>query len=179
MGDFFLVVKYLSLKKSILFTVAIYLSAILIGSLIICILQPDIGNIKFTNSQNTWYSYFYHNYSINLLLIIGGILFWIPSLVILFINGLISGFFISQSVFNYQLDKLLLGIVSHGIFEIPAMILSGALGLQIAAFLYQVLIKKSPHSIKKIHLIKSFVGITILTLIAAIIETSFNLLNLR
>jgi len=56
----------------------------------------------------------------------------VPTLLILFVNGFIVGI-----VGDYSLDKgislvkLLMGILPHGIFEVPAILLSAAVGLKV------------------------------------------------
>ncbi|MEE8168743.1 MAG: stage II sporulation protein M [Candidatus Hydrothermarchaeales archaeon] len=56
-------------------------------------------------------------------------LYMIPTLV-LFLNGFSTGYFMGTLVTNVTLFLILLSIVPHGIFEIPAIILSGAIGLR-------------------------------------------------
>ena len=79
--------------------------------------------------------YFFHNLKIHLLLIIGGVLFSIPSLIILIINGLFGGFYIVQAFILGQFDSLIKTIFLHAIFEIPATLLSVVLSLQISFYL--------------------------------------------
>lgn len=79
-------------KKRILLSIMIYFIGFFIIFPFIMILDMDLGVIKYVEQDNTWISYFIHNYWINILIIIGGLLFSIPSIFIMFINGMVSGF---------------------------------------------------------------------------------------
>ena len=113
--------------------------------------------------------YFFHNLKIHLLLIIGGVLFSIPSLIILIINGLFGGFYIVQAFILGQFDSLIKTIFLHAIFEIPATLLSVVLSLQISFYLLSYS-EKEKFTIKLSKMLGVFLSVVLLTLIAAIIE---------
>lgn len=163
-------------KKRILLSIMIYFIGFFIIFPFIMILDMDLGVIKYVEQDNTWISYFIHNYWINILIIIGGLLFSIPSIFIMFINGMVSGFFVSQSIISNTIIDLILGIAAHSIFEIVAMIISGAISFQITAYLYYKFCKRKKVEIDIKLMIKLIAVMTLLTVIAAIIEVTFSFL---
>jgi len=58
-----------------------------------------------------------------------GFLFIIPSLISLGFNGYIIGYTITYLSFKFSLSFALAGILPHGVFELPALILSGTAGV--------------------------------------------------
>ena len=124
----------LTFKYNLKIAVTIYILSMLLSGFIFGILNIKIGEFKFSNDLGTWYTIF-HNLKIHLLLIIGGVLFSIPSLIILIINGLFGGFYIVQAFILGQFDSLIKTIFLHAIFEIPATLLSVVLSLQISFYL--------------------------------------------
>lgn len=79
---------------------------------------------------------FINNFEASVLLFIGGATFGVVTLLILMANGVIIG-----SVMEYAIEKqgfaaVMAGIVPHGIFEIPAFIISSSLGFLLAESLW-------------------------------------------
>ncbi|MZQ84001.1 hypothetical protein GQF01_17955 [Paenibacillus sp. 5J-6] len=142
----------------------------IIGSLITLILHMDIGNLSFIKKDSTWITLFLHNLYVNGLLVLGGVLLGFPTLIILFVNSIITGFQFSQSFLTGQISELLFGIMPHGIFEIPASILSAALGFQIFGFIYTLIFSKNNTSWDFFKFAKKCVLIILLTCIAAMME---------
>ena len=66
----------------------------------------------------------------------------IPTLLLSFLNGYIFGAVTSNALANFSLEGVLLRIVPHGILEIPAVIISYALGISIGLTLINCFIKK-------------------------------------
>ncbi len=99
---------------------------------------------------------------------------------ILFINGLVLGIFLGHFLF-LDLSMFIYGIFPHGIFEIPAIILSGAIGIEIGSrgvlFINERnrLITETKIIAKK--KIKEYILVIFLLLIAGIIETYPYILN--
>jgi stage II sporulation protein M len=135
----------------------------------------DIGSLSFSKSNTGWSTYFLHNLYVNVLLVLGGILLGIPTLIILLVNSFITGFQFSQSFITGQIADLLFGIMPHGIFEIPASILSAALGFQISSFIYVRIFHRNNASWDFIKFTKQCILIIILTCIAAMMEAFVHL----
>lgn len=84
----------------------------------------DFQTIVNIFARNTWSSI--------VLLALG--VFILPTILLLFSNGFLVGF-VSRLAMERGLGatKILLGIAPHGIFEVPAIILSASLGLRVGA----------------------------------------------
>jgi uncharacterized membrane protein SpoIIM required for sporulation len=65
------------------------------------------------------------------LLTVGSFTLGVPTFLNLFLNGYVLGVVISVFSPNLGIEKLLLLILPHGIFEIPAIIIAGAAGFKI------------------------------------------------
>lgn len=116
---------------------------------------------------------FYNNYKVSIYLVVAGTLI-VPTLLIMFSNGFIMGFLIK---YLQKEDKGLLffikGVTLHGIFELPAIFIAGAIGLRIGlSFLTTDNGKRAKdvsRSIREAAVIHVFL-VTPLLLIAAFIE---------
>ncbi|ACB85933.1 stage II sporulation protein M [Natranaerobius thermophilus] len=118
---------------------------------------------------------FWNNLMASLIMILFGIILSLPTLFALSINGGALG--VLASFMSFQginpIPVYILGILPHGIFEIPAILISGGLGLKIG---YQLLFP--PSSANRLaalktninHGIKLLPGIVILLAVAAVIE---------
>jgi stage II sporulation protein M len=79
---------------------------------------------------------FLQNSLVSILAALGGVFFGISSFFIVFVNGFIIGFIIlsvlaSSPDFLSNTIFLVLGLAPHGIFEIPAFLISSAIGLRL------------------------------------------------
>lgn len=73
-----------------------------------------------------------------LILILGLFVMGSITVVSLFFNGMLVGITITNLyIQNVSLSKLFLGIFTHGIFEIPAIIIAGYIGLQGFTFYFR------------------------------------------
>jgi stage II sporulation protein M len=113
-----------------------------------------------------------------LLALVGGIVFGISSTLIVFLNGFIIGFVIMVlltipgSPFR-NLEYIILGLVPHGIFEIPAFLLASALGLRLGTeWLRQESAGHRWQVVKQnaLRVVSSMPVLAIMLLIAAFIE---------
>ncbi len=114
-----------------------------------------------------------HNSKAELLsLIMGTITLGIYSLIYLFINfftmGIITATLMSD---NNSVAEVLRMFIVHGIFEIPAMILTIALGIYIPWKLIGMLRKKSWNRTAMKNMARIFVVIVVLTILAAAVES--------
>lgn len=163
--------SYLFLKKNLFIAICVYTSSIVLSSLIFFVLNLNDGNLVFKEELGQWYSVFLHNVRIHIMIILSGILFSIPSILILIINGSIGGFFITQSILTNDFKSLIFTIFGHGLFEIPATLMSAAMSFQITALIiYRVFLKKNV-SFQFRHFLYSFLIMIVFTLISSLIET--------
>lgn len=163
------------------FSLGISFGIFLIGFLFIMplvfILNLQVGELEYLKQGLQWHELFFHNYKINLLIVMGGILLYIPSALVLVINGMVSGFFVSQSILSNNFIQLFQSVLAHALFEVPAMIISAAIGMQISIYIYFMIIKKEKLILQKRKIIFALLLMTLLTFIASLIEVSFSFLK--
>lgn len=75
---------------------------------------------------------FLNNLEACVLLFLGGATFGFLTFFVLFSNGVVIGLFADQIVEKVGAVGLIAGLVPHGIFELPAIFISAALGLALA-----------------------------------------------
>ncbi|NOV00367.1 stage II sporulation protein M [Paenibacillus planticolens] len=80
---------------------------------------------------------FIRNSCVALILVLGLFFFALPTIAILFINGLWIGAVIASKLIDgASLFEIGIKILPHGMFEIPALLLAGAIGLKGIYFYY-------------------------------------------
>lgn len=140
--------------------------------------NDSITNLFEDYSFEGFINLFLYNFSIDFGCILGGLVFSIPSLIVTFVNASQIGVIFSEVNFII----ILLGIIPHGIFEIPSSVFALSGALMITSFELKIIkgILSSKTTVKEeiensIYLIKDAiisVGIVFLLLIiAAFIET--------
>ncbi|WP_461435767.1 stage II sporulation protein M [Methanosphaera sp.] len=140
--------------------------------------NADITNLFEDYSFEGFITLFLYNFSIDFGCILGGLVFSLPSLIITFVNASQIGVIFSE--LNFII--ILLGIIPHGIFEIPSSVFALSGALMITSFELKIIkgVLSSKTTVKEeiensIYLIKDAiisVGIVFLLLIiAAFIET--------
>lgn len=167
----------------VIFAVGILIGALLPASLKIVMLQAVADKFQqiLTESTSSWllsWHIFLNNLLVCTILYVGGFLLLIP-LVIIFGNGVMIGVFMSLL---YRADVLVPGyfasalasLIPHGIFELSAFFLAGALSVMLVLKL--ILPQQiEPHILRRTALWRSlirFVSLVIpLLVIAALVET--------
>lgn len=173
--------KYLrSCKNFIYFTIFVFLTATLIGFFFPVFFVEEIKQrlleiVKLTYGMDSWQitNYiFQNNVLASFFSIFFGAFFGIFPLIFSITNGYLIGFVSSIST-NQEGFFILWKLVPHGIFEIPAIILSIALGFRFG-FYWDLFSEKYPIKILKnrvFNIIKIFIFVVIpLLIIAAILE---------
>jgi stage II sporulation protein M len=139
--------------------------------------NTSYGNLSFIKNLSSFELFlfiFVWNSLIGLLLVVSGLIVGLPTLFILVSNGLVIGAIMGwiSSIFGVKL--VLSGIIPHGVFEVPAVIIAGAYGLRVGASMMsrirknkEVLISDSLIEAIKVY----FNRVLPLFLIAAIIES--------
>lgn len=79
---------------------------------------------------------FFNNMKVCLILFVGGITFGVATLFVLASNGYVIGGITEVMLRGYDVSLFAASIVPHGIFEISALLMSSALGLQMAHALF-------------------------------------------
>ncbi|PIN78019.1 hypothetical protein COV15_00770 [Candidatus Woesearchaeota archaeon CG10_big_fil_rev_8_21_14_0_10_34_12] len=108
----------------------------------------------------------YNNLKNSFVGMISGAFFGIIPLMSSFLNGYIFGFVINASTLSFK--EVLLRTIPHGIFEIPALIISLSVGMR---FGFEIFQKKFWYNLENLLRVFLFVVLPLL-IIAAIIESS-------
>ncbi|MBH5316316.1 stage II sporulation protein M [Paenibacillus sp. GSMTC-2017] len=117
------------LLSSILFSSGLFMG-VLLGSFVN--IHPDL---YYRPGQDiAWYNLALNNIAVALLIAGTGILLSIPTIIMLLFNGIMIGFIIMLSAAVHSYPTLLAGLLPHGILEIPALLLAGAIGLRPLGF---------------------------------------------
>jgi len=125
------------------FIVAILIGAVIVwqdpqtGEMMVSMMQDQVfDQIMDENPALLSAKLFVNNLGASVLLFLGGASFGLVTAMIITINGVVIGVVIESLKQQAGLLYLAAGIIPHGIFEIPAFIISGALGLMLAEALW-------------------------------------------
>lgn len=160
-------------KPLILSSCLIYVFSLIIGVIISKEIQFSFNNEELSN--NPLY-YFNHNFLSCLYIISGLLLFSLTTLWTLFLNGVMLGATFAGVSIAKSISEATASIFFHGIFEIPAIILSGAIGLYPCYIIY-LLLRNTKNVNYKEHLRKigvMFLLVIIFLLIASIMEAKIS-----
>ena len=166
-------------KNFILFTIVLFLGFSIIGFLyqpssLIDLIRQIVADLlektKNLNFLEMFWFIFNNNASVSFFSIILGFFFGIFPTISIAFNGYVIGFILEKSVLIDGLG-VLWKLVPHGIFELPAVFISIALGIKFGSFIFN----KAPGKIFKFYFKNSmriflFVVVPLLV-IAAVIET--------
>ncbi len=94
--------------------------------------QEVFGKILDDNQILLSFNLFINNLEASVILFLGGATFGVLTLIVLSTNGIIIGMVIEVLREQQGLLYILAGVIPHGIFEIPAFVISGGLGLLLA-----------------------------------------------
>ncbi len=94
--------------------------------------QEVFGKILDDNQIVLSFNIFINNLEASIILFLGGATFGVLTLIILSTNGIIIGMATEVLKEAHGLLYVLAGVIPHGIFEIPAFVISGGLGLLLA-----------------------------------------------
>jgi stage II sporulation protein M len=166
-------------KRLILAIISLYILSIPAGYLsygyiaqqVMPLMQKFIENIEGKSELEMVENIFINNYRVCGLLMLTGA-FILPAIVIIFINGFAMGFVVKLlEIKNHGLFFLIKGIVPHGIFELPAIFISAAIGLRIGLSYLTLDNKKRVEDVNKA--IKEAVLINFLVVLPLLIIAAF------
>jgi len=146
------------------------------------VLSEEFSNMSSIGPVTTFLVIFFNNTIKTFVVLLFGVFLGILPLLFVFTNGFILGvigyFFYSSA----QLGQLALGILPHGILEIPAFIVGSAMGLHLGIQAFRWLTKQK-NAVIGIHIrraINIFTHVLLpLFLLAALIETFITTLLLH
>jgi stage II sporulation protein M len=108
-----------------------YVSYDLVADKVMPMIQQFTQDIQGKSQLETAITIFLNNYRVCAILLLAGT-FILPTIFILFVNGFAMGFVMKMlEIKNHDLIFLIKGIAPHGIFELPAIFISAAIGLRI------------------------------------------------
>ncbi|MBE0524223.1 MAG: stage II sporulation protein M [Methanosarcinales archaeon] len=119
---------------------------------------------------------FSNNAMVNFVLIISGIFFSIPSILIVLTNGILIGIVFFQFASQYGFLLVFITLIPHGIIEIPITFTSASIGMKLGVRIFQKIfqIKQVDLKYEFLNAIRIYLIVIIpLIFIAAIIETYF------
>jgi stage II sporulation protein M len=132
------------LKNAILITIFLF-SATLVAGWISTAQNPEMGEslmqlfeneiagqMKTSDPYSMSVNLFVNNLEACILLFLGGATFGILTLFIMSLNGIVIGAIMEIIHHDHSVTFIAAAILPHGIFEIPAFILAGALGIMLA-----------------------------------------------
>jgi len=108
-------------------SIILYLLGLVAG-----LLLPGIVDLSEQTPTVTSIEFVRHNGFVILLLVAGFFTFGIETAVLLTGNGLFVGMAVAAYVTEHSLLMVVVALLPHGIFELPAMLLAGAVGLKSA-----------------------------------------------
>ena len=115
---------------------------------------------------------FMNNISALGLIALGFFTFGLLTILLLLYNGTFIGLSIAESLSNGTgMGEILIKIIPHGLFEIPAIMISGVVGLKSLELLINMLVSKSPLKELIIRLIKEVIFLTIIIVILIFIAS--------
>jgi stage II sporulation protein M len=104
-----------------------------LGEQLMSAFEKDVaGHIVGNNSLGIFFNLFFNNFEACILLFLGGASLGILTIFILSLNGIVIGSILEIVSKDHTPLFVAAAIVPHGIFEIPAFIISCALGLLLA-----------------------------------------------
>ena len=172
------------IKKYFLFSSLSFFSFSILG-FIYSLVNPDIARVffdalsekyLFAIDYDFWQLFlfiFQNNLTIALVAYFSGIIFGLPTLIILIINSFVIGLVIEMATGEMNLLMIIFSLLPHGIFEIPAILLALSLGFVIGDALFGYLFKKiSPKSSFLLTLKLFFYLVLPLLLLAALVESA-------
>lgn len=124
--------------------------------------QLDLGHLLVTNT------------SVLTVLALGGVLVGIPTLIVLFQNGLVLGLLAGTAAGTGELGTFFALILPHAVCELPAFWIAGCVGLKVPVDLCAYLLKRRDAPLRRRDIVQIAVLLIvafILMVIAAVIES--------
>ncbi|GAB7015711.1 stage II sporulation protein M [Methanogenium cariaci] len=111
-----------------------------VGESLVAMMNEEVfNNIESENPAIVAFNIFANNTQTSLILFIGGASFGLLTALILSFNGFIIGIVVEFVRQEQGLYVILAGILPHGIFEIPALVLAGMFGILLGEELWKEL----------------------------------------
>ncbi len=126
------------------------------------------------SNLNLFLSIFIHNAAIAAGMFLFGIIFGIFPVILIFFNGYSIGLVSYLLIEKVGLRTTLIGLLPHGIFEIPAILLAASLGLRLGIYTFNRIFRKTHEDFKPFFFSLFYIFIMIvlpILFIASFVET--------
>lgn len=138
-------------------------------------IEEMFSQFDFVKNLNSFFIFlfiFLNNLIKGFLIVVFGTLFGLAPAVFIFSNGEMIGLVLGVSKLGIGPLKVILGLLPHGILEVPAIIMSSGYGLWLGYRFWRFVFFREPFKIYFSYALKRYVRIIVpLLLVAAIIET--------
>ena len=127
-------------KKLLLYSSCILIIATLGGGILQHFFLSDIFDsaVIDPNKNNHWWIYFKNNAITCIIIMLGIFIYAITTIYLLIFNGFIIGVSIVSAMDRgVSIPDMIVALLPHGIFEIPALIIAGMIGLKGFTFYHQ------------------------------------------
>ena len=144
-----------------------------VGGSVVSNFKSEVSPLKELSPVGLMLGIFANNALKCLLVIVLGIVFGIVPAFFVLANGLVLGLVIGMTISHTSLLYILVGVVPHGIIELPMVFISSAIGLKMGVLALKALLGKKEGIVNKIQeaLMIYIVWIFPLLFLAAFIET--------
>lgn len=177
--------KYVHDIRYFIYVIVMVFAVFTIFGYLIAVASPDVTNavistfeeqvspLKELSPIGLMLGIFLNNAEKCLMVMLLGVVFGIVPLVFIIANGLIIGIVVGATLAETSLLYVLVGIVPHGIVEMPMVFISAAIGLKLGYSVIMALLRRNVDILKDIKdaLLIFFFWIMPLLLLSAFIET--------
>lgn len=161
------------IKEKFLLAMIIFSTFIFIGGMFdaLYLMDSTMPTETMIDAETTWIAVFVNNLFGCIILISGFLVFGITTFIFLIFNALFLGMaLVTSYATGATITDIVLAVLPHGIFEIPAVLLSAAIGFLGFKFYSQEDYKRFYINIGKLSTM-----VVILLLIASLVETSITI----
>ncbi len=131
-------------------------------------IQVVLSNTSSVDSSLLFTYFLKNNLRVVVLLIAGSLTFGNLTIVNLLINGISIGAVMKSALTEYTTSEIILLILPHGIFEIPAIIIAGAAGFKIPYEIVRYLAGKKEQPLTKED-VKEYLTLALISIILIVI----------
>lgn len=160
-------------KLEIYIAASILISTMIIG-FVVNMINPSLNNINDNQSiikDLSSKSIILNNLRAILYLVIGNLNFGLSTAILLAYNGFFSGMMLGMHGMRVSIFVILIKTIPHGIFELPAIVFAGAIGLKTISISIKALRTKKIYPREEISDSLVLLGITfVLIIVAGIVE---------
>lgn len=135
--------------------------------------REEVGPLKETSALQLMLAIFENNVIKCFLVVVLGLVLGIAPLLFMMANGIVIGIVIGAALANAGLLYVMVGILPHGVIEMPMVFISAAIGLKLGFDVIRAVVQKDVHLWKNIRegLLIFIFWVAPLLFVAAFMET--------